>query len=175
MKRFSSLRTEKRQVISSYTMLLKFVHDIHGSNYILCPALRENFGLNLRARISSVRKTLKSKFHKLIAKYIRVSPVTTIHHGSYPMQKMILSHPTRGFFCEIQPERARYGYASLFSLSIPIPLEQCDRKTTIRVIGVYSNLFRHASLFPSSIRIPIRQTDSMRARPINARRTDSGT
>lgn len=56
-------------------MLLKFVHDIHGSNYILCPALRENFGLNLRARISSVRKTLKSKFHKLIAKYISVSPV----------------------------------------------------------------------------------------------------
>lgn len=33
LKRFSSLRTEKRQVISSYATLLKFVHDIHSSNF----------------------------------------------------------------------------------------------------------------------------------------------
>lgn len=160
MQRFSSLRTEKRRVISSYTTLLKFVHDIHGSNYILCPALRENFGLNLRARISSVRKTLKSKFHKLIAKYISVSPVDYDTPRRIPHAKVdTFASYVRIFFAKSDPSvratdtQAYSHYRFPFRPSNVIGKRQYVLSMSIRT---YSNtllcfLHRYASRYARSI------------------------
>jgi len=128
------------QVINCYTTLLKFVHDVRDSVYILHLVLRENFGLNLRARISSAERHLKVSFINSSSSISMYRPSAIVKLGWYSelQRKKILVSLYVQIFCSFSAPLSLFlslsfslflslsfslVYANLFPLSIPVPLE----------------------------------------------------